>query len=334
MEKTMPRQFWSAASCLALVALLTSACRSSPAAAVSTPTPPPAVQTTNTPLPEPTATVTPVPPTPTETALTGDYLGQTPPGLTAEPFAPAILSISGKNHHTLSFSTDGNELYFTRLPDQITFVMKRIEGVWQPPERASFSGEEAVFAPDGQSLLFGRNGDLWVTRRTSSGWGSPERLNGDVNTRDYEFYASLAGDGTLYFTRLVGQRQMLLRAQPSPAGYGTVEELEPEVNGEDAYHPFVAPDGSYLLFNSYNRPGGHGETDIYVSFRLSSGAFGPPVNLGPGVNSAEVDLCPIVSPDGRYLFFTRLGTDRDGNWTGTPYWVGSEVIEQLRAEAE
>ena len=41
--------------------------------------------------------------------LKGSYLGQKPPGLKAEPFAPAVLSVPGKNHHTLSFSTDGKE---------------------------------------------------------------------------------------------------------------------------------------------------------------------------------------------------------------------------------
>jgi hypothetical protein len=51
--------------------------------------------------------------------------GQMPPGSVAEPFTLAILSISGQNYHTLSFSSHGNELYFTRLPGGITFVMRQ-----------------------------------------------------------------------------------------------------------------------------------------------------------------------------------------------------------------
>jgi len=215
-----------------------------------------------------------------------DYLGQAPPGLSAEPFAPDMLSISGKNHHTLSFSADGSELYFTRLPDSITLVMKQAAGVWQPPEPAIFSGYEAIFTPDGQSLIFG-NGDLWIIRRTPSGWGEPEKLGGGVNTAADEFYATMTEDGTLYFTRLVSGQQLLFRAQSSSDGYQTGEALSPEINNPDAYHPFIAPDGSYLLFNSYTLPGGYGETDIYVSFRQPDGNFGPPLNLGPAVNSAE-----------------------------------------------
>lgn len=52
--------------------------------------------------------------------LKGPYLGQQPPGLKAEPFAPAVLSVPGKNHHPLSFSTDGKELYFSRYPEHVT----------------------------------------------------------------------------------------------------------------------------------------------------------------------------------------------------------------------
>ena len=97
---------------------------------------------TDVPTPEPTVTVAPVAPsltpeptaasvladTPTsDIALTGDYLGQTPPGSTPVIFAPGIVSTAGKNEHTLSFSPDGTEMFFTRDPDRVTMVMRRQE---------------------------------------------------------------------------------------------------------------------------------------------------------------------------------------------------------------
>lgn len=264
--------------------------------------------------------------------LRGPYLGQEPPGTNARPFASTVFSIPGKNHHTISFSTDGKELYFSRYPEHVTMVMRQVDGVWQAPERVPFAGWEAVFTPDGKSLLVG-NGHLFRVSRTSDGWSQPEELKGAINTTEYEYYASCSSDGTLYFSRRVNERAMILRARPSKEGYGVVEELEPVVNGENAYHPFIAPDGSYLLFNSYDRPGGYGGPDLYVSFRQPGGGFGAPVNLGPGVNSPDADLCPVVSPDGNYLFFTRLGKDRDGTWTGTPYWVSTRVIKAARRAA-
>ena len=43
--------------------------------------------------------------------LKGPYLGQTPPGMKAEIFAPGIIS-TGFNEHGISFTNDGKELYF------------------------------------------------------------------------------------------------------------------------------------------------------------------------------------------------------------------------------
>ena len=97
----------------------------------------------------------------------------------------------------------------------------------------------------------------------------------------------------------------------------------------------VAPDGSYIVLTS-DRPGGHGNGDLYVSFRdPSSGAWGEPVNLGPQINTADTDYCPMITPDGRYLFFSRRVSDPiDSGWEGViageVYWVDTTVIERLR----
>jgi hypothetical protein len=265
---------------------------------------------------------------PSVQTLQGPYLGQRPPGLKAEPFAPEVLSIPGKNHHTLSFSTDGRELYFSRYPERVTLVMRQVDGVWQPAGSTPINGWEALFTPDGKSLLFG-NGDLWITHRTEAGWSKAEKLPGAINTTNHEYYATASKDGTLYFSRLANRQAKILRARPVNGRYDSAEKLEASVNGTEAYHPFVAMDGSYLLFNSRERAGGYGGADLYVSFRQPDGTFGAPMNLGPEVNSPDYDLAPVVSPDGKYLFFTRL---REG--TGVPFWVSAQVIEAARARAE
>ena len=47
--------------------------------------------------------------------LKGPYLGQKPPGMTPEVFAPGIISKAGFHlHSSLAFSQDGREVYFTR----------------------------------------------------------------------------------------------------------------------------------------------------------------------------------------------------------------------------
>jgi hypothetical protein len=62
-----------------------------------------------------------------------------------------------------------------------------------------------------------------------------------------------------------------------------------------------------------------------VSFRGRGGLWSEPVNLGPEVNSPSIELCPVVTADGKYLFFLSRG---DGE--SHAYWVRADVIEKLR----
>jgi len=88
---------------------------------------------------------------------------------------------------------------------------------------------------------------------------------------------------------------------------GAGVNLGPIVNsiyadGEHALHP----DGVTLFFSS-TRPGGIGNTDIWVTTR-SGDIWSAPVNLGEPVNSSGADLQPAFTADGDTMYFT---SDRD-----------------------
>jgi hypothetical protein len=87
---------------------------------------------------------------------------------------------------------------------------------------------------------------------------------------------------------------------------------------------FVAPDESYLIFASVGRPDGLGRGDLYKSIRRPDGSWSPAENMGDVINSDADEICPSVSPDGKYLFFT---SNRNG--TSAVYWVDASVIEGL-----
>ena len=70
----------------------------------------------------------------------------------------------------------------------------------------------------------------------------------------------------------------------------------------------TSKNGLSLYFQS-NRPG-VGGFDIYVSQRTSEDAsWGPPVMLGPSINTTAGEMAPALSRDGHYLFFI---SDRAG----------------------
>jgi len=68
--------------------------------------------------------------------------------------------------------------------------------------------------------------------------------------------------------------------------------------------PWMDDEGRYLYFAS-NRPGGFGETDIYVSERLDGSYenWSAAKNLGPAVNGPKADFNFIIDPVGAYGYF-------------------------------
>ncbi len=81
--------------------------------------------------------------------------------------------------------------------------------------------------------------------------------------------------------------------------------------------PSISADGLTLFFES-RRPGGYGNNDLYVTTRQTSDdTFGPPVNLGPLVNSSARDQTPDISADGLSLFFM---SNRPGGSGGDNVW--------------
>jgi hypothetical protein len=130
--------------------------------------------------------------------LNGPYLGQKPPGLTPELFAPGIVS-TNHNDFTPTFPRDGNEVCFTTCSPKCTLMfLTRENNRWTRPYIAHFSGKyvdaDPFFSPDGKTLIFGSNRplngkeatkkdfDLWVVKRTKNGWSKPGNLGLPINS--------------------------------------------------------------------------------------------------------------------------------------------------------
>lgn len=82
--------------------------------------------------------------------------------------------------------------------------------------------------------------------------------------------------------------------------------------------PSISTDGLTLFFAS-SRPGGYGNSDLYVTTRQTTDdPFGSLVNLGPTVNSSSLDSGPCISIDGLSLFFM---SNRPGGSGGDNIWL-------------
>jgi len=85
--------------------------------------------------------------------------------------------------------------------------------------------------------------------------------------------------------------------------------------------PYISPDQSYLLFSRNKHSDGFGGADLYISFKDDRGQWQEATNLGDKINSYGHETCPIISPDGQYLFFNSSKSSRF-----IVYWMSLEGI--------
>jgi ankyrin repeat protein len=293
----------------------------------------------------------------TSQVLEGPWLGQEPPGSVARVFAQDIVSSSRFEHGTVAFSPDGREAFWESsfMPQETGYSQGRIltsrmeEGTWTRPEYASFStafmldDDVPFFHPDGSRLYFisgrSKTGEnephgerIWYVDRTAAGWGEPRIIEGGPNLVGLHWQFAVAANGNIYHSANL----------PSGLGGGDIyvsrfrngaylppEHLGPVINSEGSEgSPFIAPDESYLIVTSGDRPGSMGATDLYISVKTPEGEWTPLMNMGPSVNTSTYDMCPMVSGDGRFLF-----------WNGRPegdadnYWIDAGLIQELKGRA-
>jgi hypothetical protein len=280
--------------------------------------------------------------------VAGPYFGQEPPGMMAEIFAPGIISTDRSEINSV-FAPNRDEFYFTawtRETGTKIMVTSQIDGRWTAPEVASFSNHptdvDLAISYDGKRVFFGtrrprpgetenREGvfDIWFADRTETGWGEEQYLGPVVNSGRSQIYPTVTRDGTLYFQAVreggYGKAD-IYRSRLIDGVYQTPENLGPVINSENYEGDvFVAHDESYLIVSVSGRKDGFGEGDLYISFRSLDGSWSPLKNMGGAINSDKRDFCPMVTPDGKYFFFS---SKRVGE--GDIFWVDAKVINALR----
>ena len=186
-------------------------------------------------------------------------------------FAEGVISTGDYETHP-AFSPTGDTLYFLKgLPDAGFFsicVSYKVGGKWSTPQIAPFSGKYTDADPfvtkDGRTLYF-------VSNR-------PVKSN-DPAKSDWDIW----------------------KVEITATGWGNPVHLDSNINSSSSeYFPTVADNGN-LYFGS-GRKSGKGRSDIYVS-RLIDGHYGPPVNLGDSINTADNEYEPYIAPDESYLIF-------------------------------
>lgn len=267
------------------------------------------------------------------------YFGQKPPGLTPELFAPGVISLNGRYEYGISFSPDLDEVYYSgnKKGGVADIYFSKLEGKkWTDPKKANFTkGEkEEEMQPfvsfNGNMIYFvAYNADntdskIWYVTRLEDSWSDAKRLESPINN-DEIFYPNQAKNGDIYYTNISDFTNIKINSSPNKNDkYPKVQE----VNIEFGIHAYIAPSQDYLLVNARNKEDeARKDNDIYVCFKEKDGTWTEPINLGDAVNSTFGETCPIITKDGKYIFFSRY--NEDGGLSNI-YWVSAEVINNVR----
>jgi hypothetical protein len=181
--------------------------------------------------------------------LTGPYLGQKPPGMTPEIFAPGIVSKAEFFEHSSVYLTpDLNEIYW--ISDSVSANYRRLlfvryeDGRWTQPKDAGicnhYANSNLSFSSDGNRLYFSsrmslngsgelKDTDIWFVDRIEGGWAKPSPLSPIINTDKTEALGIVLNNGAIYFS----DYHDIYRSEMRDGEYQKPEKLSEVINTEE-----------------------------------------------------------------------------------------------------
>ncbi|NDV42133.1 OmpA family protein [Flagellimonas sediminis] len=160
--------------------------------------------------------------------------------------------------------------------------------------------------------------DLYVakTKNDEGDLTGSRKFSKKINTKYHEASMAFSPDQkTIYFTRNNYGKKLkrgenginhlkIYRSQLVGGEWTEAEELPFNSDDYSTGHPSISPDGHKMYFVS-DRPGGFGQTDIYVVDILENGGFSEPQNLGRSVNTSAKEMFPYITDNALYFSSNR-----------------------------
>ena len=257
------------------------------------------------------------------------YFGQRPPGIKAEVFAPDVLTFEPhdspiilQNETSLIIGTMSDGMKFYELIDgnlssstnPFNFnILEICNGV-----DVYCNGMELSHSENRIYFLLWKNGNekFHFIEKEGNNWTSPKLLSDELDSIKTHWQFTVAKNENLYFSS-EGLMVSVYDGNTHLKPITLKMEDDSFIEGET---PFIAPDESYLIFSR--------DDDLYISYKRNNDSWTNPQNLGQDINSDQLDLCPRISPNGKYLFFI---TRRDSPYFAI-YWADASFIEELRPD--
>jgi hypothetical protein len=186
---------------------------------------------------------------------------------------------------------------------------------------------EPMISPDNKDLYFMADypPDHWNSKRTETGdWSKPVKMD-SLSIKKGDWYISVSRNNTLYFTD-----GNIYKSPYENGQHNSRIKVEGLFNQKHAGDPCISPNEDYMIFGSH-REGGYGQVDLYVCFNDGKGNWSEAYNLGKDINTEYFDFDPYISPDEKFLFFSRRDKWKDAQFSDI-YWVSLKILDQFKKE--
>ena len=265
------------------------------------------------------------------------YLGQTPPDnapirfiLATSPGYSAVerIAISKDGKRIVYHENNGYEATSTGRIKYYSYENNK----WRGPFILFDSGTSPAFSVTEDTLYFEKDGLAWYSVKKNTNWLEPKIFSLKI---PYWHYLQVTNNGNFY-AAMKNVRSKVGRIDWSEIittqTDTTITSLGTPLNTTKANLDFyISRDESYIIFASERTDlTSYGYFDLYISYRKSNDTWTVPQNLGKLINNpTEVRWGPFVSPDNKYLFYSRSSTK--DNSDACTYWVRIEnIIDSLK----
>jgi len=272
------------------------------------------------------------------------YIDQNKPSLSAKIFAPGIISKENESEFGSIFSKDGSEFYYAvDINGKAEIRYTKFENQrWSNPKAIishdKYGYNDPFLSPNENELFYIsdmpknkkdtiRDIDIWYSEKIDNQWSDPINAGDMINSDKNEYYISFTSNSKIYFASNKSARENrshdfdIYSANRVNGIFSEPKKLNDSINSK-RYEAdvFVSPDESYLIFSSARKEG-FGKGDLYISFRNKNGDWKKAKNMGAIVNTKGHELCPFVTNDGKYLFYTSRQDI---------YWISTKILNKFK----
>ncbi|WP_160114765.1 PD40 domain-containing protein [Aquimarina sp. AU474] len=182
--------------------------------------------------------------------------------------------------HGMSFSPDGNTLYFSSTRPLLTDT---ISNTWH----------------------------IWKSKNVKGLWTNPEYVNIPNLSDKLISHPTIAKDGTLYFhsSNTDYSEMSIYYSEEKNGQFQNASKVPLTPKNTNGYcTPYISPDNDYLIYAAIGQP-----LELYISHKNATNQWSFAKKLPPSINQNGQGN-PYITADGKFLFYARENDNKLKGW--------------------